>query len=340
MINALASVTVEQLLPLWRQVFPGHTVTPESNFFDLDGDRAVAEKLASQISSACRREVCPLLLYQAPSIAKLVALLSEQRNLPVPSIFKLNAGNDAPPIFMAHGLGDTVVGLADLVKNMRLSRAVYGMQARGVDGLSSPLGSIEEMAEYHLPDVRRVQPVGPYYLIGYSLGGLVVLEVARRLSGLGEKIASLVMLDSYPDRHQLSIGQQMRLDWRLAKRRLKSRILGRREASLFSRDTGSMNVSMEKVRHAQYLALRTYEPSFYDGTVKFVRAAVISNFPSDPQPVWSPLVRELEIQTIPGNHVEMLKENVSSLSKILAGLVSEGSVQPLTGYETAKTAGE
>ena len=59
--------------------------------------------------------------------------------------------------------------------------------------------------------IGKLQPRGPYVLVGYSLGGLVVLEMAQRLSANGEKVALLAMLDAYPQFRYLSLGQRLRL---------------------------------------------------------------------------------------------------------------------------------
>ena len=77
------------------------------------------------------------------------------------------------------------------------------------------------MAEFHLNAIREVQPDGPYALMGYSLGGLVALEMAQHLSKDGEKVALLAMLDAYPHMRHLSLGQRMRLTARQAKRGLR-----------------------------------------------------------------------------------------------------------------------
>jgi thioesterase domain-containing protein len=64
------------------------------------------------------------------------------------------------------------------------------------------------MARYSLGAVKQLQPHGPYLLIGFSLGGLVALEMAQQLVAQGEKIGLLAMLDSYPHVSRLSRGQR------------------------------------------------------------------------------------------------------------------------------------
>ena len=109
--------------------------------------------------------------------------------------------------------------LFDLVRSMDLANPIYGMQETGLDGISKPRESIEAMAQDYLEGIRHVQPGGPYFLVGYSLGGLVALELAQRLSAAGDSVRLLVMVDSYPHVSQLSVGQRVRLVSRLVGRR-------------------------------------------------------------------------------------------------------------------------
>jgi thioesterase domain-containing protein len=54
------------------------------------------------------------------------------------------------------------------------------------------------MAAACLEQIRAVQPTGPYHLLGWSFGGLVAHAAATALQAAGERVASLVVLDSYP----------------------------------------------------------------------------------------------------------------------------------------------
>ena len=54
------------------------------------------------------------------------------------------------------------------------------------------------MAECYVSAITEVQPHGPYLLAGMCFGGLVAMEIARRLSERGEPIGLLALLDTYP----------------------------------------------------------------------------------------------------------------------------------------------
>jgi thioesterase domain-containing protein len=75
--------------------------------------------------------------------------------------------------------------------------------------------------------------------------------------------------------------------------------------------------AFEHVREAAYNALRHYKPTFYPGSVKFVRAAEVTQFPRNPKAVWSHLVGKLEVETVPGDHLSMLTTKYETLASVL-----------------------
>ena len=110
----------------------------------------------------------------------------------------LRPGNDIPPLFITHGQGGLITELCKVAQLMRSSHPIYGIQARGHDGLRAPNDRVEDMAQYYLDAIIAQQPQGPYFFAGYSFGGLPMLEAAHILTQRGEKVALLALLDTYP----------------------------------------------------------------------------------------------------------------------------------------------
>jgi aspartate racemase len=207
--------------------------------------------------------------------------------------------------------------------------------------VDKPLDRIEDMAQFHLPAIKELQPHGPYLLIGYSLGGLVTLEIARRLSENGERVALLAMLDSYPHKRYLRFGQLMRLVTRQARhhasvalqlpiRQALSYLTNRSERrSHVSRDSGDkvknrllmsgpLAAVIENVRDAGDRALTRYHPRFYRGKINFARAEISTDFPDDAAAVWADLADEFEVETVPGEHRGMLTAHAESVASALS----------------------
>ena len=319
---------IELLTPIWQRVLQLTSVGVDDDFFDLGGDSSLALQLFDEIARACNRELPPVTIYQARTLAALAALL-EQAAPKFPALVLLKPGELNPPIFLAHGLGGSVIDFFQPVRRIESSHPIYGMQSKGIDGLDEPSTSVEEMAEFYLEAIRQVQPSGPYVLIGYSLGGLVTLEMAQRLTAAGEKIALLVMIDAYPNMRFLSFGQQIRLATRQAARVLSLGHFG--TSGLYQPPIEiSLTPAVKRVREAAFVALRQYQPRFYPGKIKFVRAAVPSKFPVNAAAVWAPLAQQIDVETIPGDHLGMIATHYESLASLLSRHLREAFVQTST----------
>jgi thioesterase domain-containing protein len=319
-MNDPTTSRLQTLHQIWMRVFRRSAIAATDDFFALGGDTWLAAELFSHINHEFGLQLSPATICNAPSIAALAVTLD---NPPPsgPAIQLKNDGNSAPT-FIFHGIGGSVIDLVPLVRRMQSGQAVYGLEIKGNDGREGALDRVEDIAHFFLPAIREIQPHGPYCLIGYSFGGLVALEIAQRLKAEAEKIGLLVMLDSYPDRRYLSFAQYFQLLLQLVGNRLSpSTNAGagqkREFVDTYDREPSSLVHALERVKAAQYRALRNYRPRFYDGELWFVRAATPSRFPADPIPVWSPLVRRLEVETVPGEHLDMLTISVDQTASIL-----------------------
>ena len=334
-----SSPMIEMLTPIWQRVLRRPSIGIQDDFFDIGGDPLLARELFTEISLGCGRELSPAMICQAPTIAALATLLEAPASPWWSPIVLLKAGAERPPVFVAHGIGGSMMDFVQLARCIPTTHPIYGIEAQGMDGVGEPLQRVEEIAKFNLDAIRQIQAHGPYFLIGYSLGGLVMLEMAQRLSEAGEKIGLLAMLDSYPYIRYLPLGQRVRLTGRRALRRATemrqalmrdsiSEILRRRKQQRqVIRDRGkgaggrrssiSFAEAAIQVRDKAVLALEHYRPRFYRGKINFVRAEIPSYFPQDPAAFWAPLCAELAVETTPGDHVGMIATHFETLAPVL-----------------------
>jgi thioesterase domain-containing protein len=317
---------IEALTPIWQRVLQLSSVGIDDNFFDLGGDSALALELFHEIALACGRELPPVMIYHAPTIAALAALLEQPTTPRVPPLVQLKSGSGQPPVFIAHGLGGSVMDFYQIVKHIQTPHAIHGMQAKGIDGVEEPFDRIEDMARYSLDAVRQLQPHGPYLLIGFSLGGLVTLEMAQQLIAEGETIGLLAMLDSYPHVSRLTRGQRARLSTRQTWRRVARKLQWLGVSPPYQTTVEvSPSPALQHFRDISYLALERYQPRFYPGKINFVRAAIPTDFPADPVAVWSNLAQELELNTVPGDHLGIMTTHFESLASVISGYLREAT---------------
>ena len=321
MVNVGVS-TIPILSDIWQRLLQVPSVSPEDNFFDLGGDSALAVQLFSEIADSFGQQLPPVMIYHVPTVASLAALLEQRSPRELSPLILLKNGSLGAPVFIASGLGGGPAEFFQLVKHLHIPNPVYGLQPKGIEGFEKPCDRIEDMADFYLKAVRRFQPDGPYVLAGYSLGGLVALEMARTLRSSGQDVAPMVMIDSYPDISALRTWQFLKL----LTQRVNRRVMNFGQPARTSTRLGGLSSpdaistfapAFERVRDAAYQALRRYRPTFYAGPVKFIRAAEVTDFPSDPKAVWSDMIETFEVQTVSGDHLGMLTKHYEELAAML-----------------------
>ncbi|MCW8126028.1 amino acid adenylation domain-containing protein [Microbulbifer halophilus] len=187
-----------KLADLWSGILDVETVGIHDSFFDLGGDSLSAARMLSRLREITGREISLGAVFESATIAELAQKLEQsQARDPLSVLLPLHGGGDPAPLFCIHPAAGLSWGYAALSRYLG-ERPLYGLQAAGLDGSGELPGSIEDMAADYLRRIRRVQPEGPYHLLGWSLGGLAAHEMARQLQAGGEEVAFLGMLDAYP----------------------------------------------------------------------------------------------------------------------------------------------
>lgn len=87
----------------------------------------------------------------------------------------------------------------DLTESITSGHPVYGIQSRGLEPEELPFDSFEDQVLTYVQGIQSTQPKGPYFLGGYSIGGFIAHEVARRLELKGIFIPQIILLDSFVD---------------------------------------------------------------------------------------------------------------------------------------------
>jgi thioesterase domain-containing protein len=109
---------------------------------------------------------------------------------------EIQPGGTRPPLFFAPCVYGNLMTIRNLAARLDIQQPVYGFQPSGVNGRRTPRETIEDLAEDYLQQIRQVQPHGPYYLSGYSIGGTVAHELARQLTAAGETVQLLLLFDA------------------------------------------------------------------------------------------------------------------------------------------------
>jgi amino acid adenylation domain-containing protein len=194
------TLTEEKLVQIWSVVLNLEQVGIDDNFFALGGDSFLALRLMDQVQQQFGQSLPLSTLFLSPTVEQLAKQLTKPLTHPESLVWSplvpLQPAGAKPPLFCIHPVMGVVLPYYELARQIRTDRPFYGLQPLGLDGQHPPLNSIEEMANYYIKAIQVVQPQGPYYLGGWSFGGLVAFEMARQLQQAGYEVALLALLDT------------------------------------------------------------------------------------------------------------------------------------------------
>lgn len=192
----------KSLAAIWTEVLHVDQIGIHDNFFDFGGHSLLAAQLVARIRSVCQVELPLRQFFEGPTIESMARYLADAEQ-GVPSLrfhgpsclVNIGSGGVKTPFVCVHPVGGTVFCYVVLARHLGDDRPFYGLQSLGVDGEREPLLTIEQMAACYLEELRRHVPKGPYFLGGWSLGGVIAFEMAQQLLAHREEVAFLALLD-------------------------------------------------------------------------------------------------------------------------------------------------
>ncbi|WP_442937032.1 amino acid adenylation domain-containing protein [Nostoc sp.] len=199
-----------QLIQIWEQTLGVQPIGVKDNFFELGGHSILAVKLFWQIEKTFNKNLPLAILFQSGTVEALAKKICQEdlaANKAVvntldkskttwSSLVEIQPNGSKPPFFCIHGLGGEVLCFRELALLLGSEQPFYGLQPQGLNGKHPFHARVEDMATHYIQEIQTIQPNGPYFLGGYSFGGVVAFEMARQLQEQGEQVGILVMLDS------------------------------------------------------------------------------------------------------------------------------------------------
>jgi len=338
-----------QLQAIWERILQVKPVALRASFFDLGGHSLLAVRLMAQMEATFGQKVSLAALFQSPTIEDLADIV--RRKSPPrqwsPAV-AIQTNGCRRPLFCVHPAGGTPFVYVDLARHLQPDRPFYAFQARGLEPGTEPLTQVRTMAADYVSHMRGIQSEGPYLLSGWSMGGLVVFEMAQQLIATGESVALIALFDTAVWSDQSSsvseVGDDDLVDWfalqlatdfgidvtlpdmpKLEPGRKLNLVLERAGDTLALPGFGTDQLrGLFNVFKANFKAARTYEPKFYPGQITLFRPSETLVGGRNGVCEWEKLASDVRSFTVAGNHYSMIREpNVREIAEHLIACIEE-----------------
>ncbi|MEO5910057.1 MAG: amino acid adenylation domain-containing protein [Pelobium sp.] len=187
------------LATIWKELLQLEKVSILDNFFELGGHSLIAVSLMVMIENETGKRLPIASLFENSTIQSLAKLLEDNEHVSWNSLVPIKPTGNKTPLYIIHGSGLNVFMFHSIINLIDPERPVYGIQAIGLDGTDVDLNSIEEIASIYISDIEAQNPNGPYAILGYSLGGMIAVEMLKQLTAAGKQVEFFGMIDTYVD---------------------------------------------------------------------------------------------------------------------------------------------
>ncbi|MCF2135363.1 amino acid adenylation domain-containing protein [Mycetohabitans endofungorum] len=312
------------LAQIWSELLGVEQVGRHDSFFALGGHSLQAMQMISRSRTALGVSIPMRTLFEAPTLAALAQRVSMQGSVQDDSfavLLPIQPHGFRPPLFCIHPITGLSWHYRSLASCLGTDHPVYGLQARGLNGASPLAPTIEAMAADYIQQMRRIQPRGPYYLLGWSLGGNVAHNMATQLEQQGERVALLAVLDATPNHTQQDDGLE------IIEEEFYMNMFARYKAESLSEVGQYLWKKIRAVIQNNERIIQSFSPCIYGGEMLFFRATVpqdtsIETISPD---VWQPYVLgNVEVHDIVCKHWDMdLPEPTAHIGRMLRQKLNE-----------------
>ncbi|WP_339925754.1 amino acid adenylation domain-containing protein [uncultured Cyclobacterium sp.] len=320
---------------IWKKALGLPLIDKNDNFFEIGGHSLIAVKVMVQLEKVYGIRLPLSVLFKYPTIQKLSQAIKSGvlGNSEWKCLVAIKKSGTKPPLYIVHGGGLNIMPFYAVAREMDREQPVFGIQAKGLDGVEQPLHTVEAIASQYLEEVLQQNPQGPYFLAGYSLGGIIAYEMAIQLVKMGKVVEKLVLFDTYAFQSDRDKSFKKRLINNLrhvyGKRKFDVELLLKHPAIFKRIKKASWRKKFQKVQNwyrpeeekaessllktykrVEYVykeACKEYEISYYNGEVDLIKARIASGYLPDKENFgWKPYVEKLNVWETEGEHSSMI----------------------------------
>lgn len=185
----------ERLAAIWNELLGKKHIGRDENFFHLGGHSLLAVRLTARINDAFQCALPVSQIFLSPTIATLAAMI-DARQSATQLLVPIKRGRQAAPLWLIHPAGGTVFCYRKLASRIDDARPVYAIQSPEIAGLDIAPYNFDMLCRRYTSEITRVQPDGPVYLAGWSLGGALSFRIAQMLEREERQVGWVGLFDT------------------------------------------------------------------------------------------------------------------------------------------------
>ena len=186
-----------QLQSIWQKILQHDGISIDDNFFHTGGHSLLVIRLVAEIEKAFHMTYPVSFIFANPSIkAQANFIRRKEAVVQYQPLLTFNRNGRKIPLFLVHPGGGGAAAYVELAAAMDKEQPLHAIESYNLYSGERMIESIQGLAEQYVTYIRSVQAQGPYYLGGWSFGGVVAFEIARQLVEQGEIVRNVFLLDS------------------------------------------------------------------------------------------------------------------------------------------------
>ena len=258
------------------------------------------------------------------SISKCIAEDLHRESNPVVTLHP-GATHCRTGVFCIPGVGGTVFSFERFVEGLPSWCPAYGLPYPGISGERKPKSRVGDLADALIESSISKMPSNPI-LVGYSFGGFVAFEFARRLVEKGYH-PTIVAIDAAPVSLEMYRGGSGTIrNWKL-------KLVNVLPQSLANRVGLNKSFAVKHLRSvvaASFEAIRHYTPEPLDVPVTLLRTKQtnFSPFEEIEDLGWNELTPRVTIDYLSGHHLDVFRVASMELAQKIRVIASRGRRDP------------
>ena len=191
-----------KICKIWEKILHIESVGITDNYFDLGGNSLMLATLITELNNAFNMTIPLKEIFAMSTVQGIAHYISENKEESIDiddsilALLKREIKSDKN-LFLIHAGSGEIEGYIELCNLVDMNFNCWAIRSERFNNYEPKNISIEELAEQYIEKIKKVQPVGPYYIAGWCVGGTIAFEMVRQLEMAGEKVEVLTLINSY-----------------------------------------------------------------------------------------------------------------------------------------------